>query len=88
MGPNVRISAISAAPVAKVFASKARPTFPPQSRSAMMPDPTTVATRSPVPSASEVTRLARATLGLDCGLALALLNENLPVSDTIAKANI
>jgi hypothetical protein len=41
-----------------------------------------------VPNASEVTRLARATLGLDSGLVLALLNENPPISDTIAKANI
>jgi DNA-binding transcriptional ArsR family regulator len=56
----------------------ARPTFPSESRSVMIPDPTTVATRSPVLSASEVIRSVRTTLGLDCGLASALLNENLP----------
>jgi hypothetical protein len=49
IGPNVRTSAASAAPVAIVFASSASATFPPASRSAMMPEPTTAATRNPVP---------------------------------------
>ena len=37
IGPNVRMRAISAAPVAMVLASRAIATFPPASRSPMMP---------------------------------------------------
>jgi len=44
MDPKVRIKATSAAPVAIVFASNAKATFPPASRSAIIPDPTTAAT--------------------------------------------
>src|SRR5882762_3975228 len=46
MGPKVRISTTSAAPVVIVFASKANAPFPLASRSAMMPEPTTAATKS------------------------------------------
>ena len=54
IGPNVRISATSPAPVAMVLASSAIATFPPASRSPMMPEPTTVASRNAVPTASLV----------------------------------
>ena len=40
------------APVGIVFPSSAMAWFPPARRSAMMPDPTTVATRMAVPRAS------------------------------------
>ena len=59
MDPKVRIRATSAAPVAIVFASNANATFPPASRSAMIPDPTTAATSSSVPRNSAVRRLGR-----------------------------
>jgi hypothetical protein len=41
-----------AAPVAIVFASSASAAFPPASRSAMIPEPTTAATKNPVPTNS------------------------------------
>src|SRR6266404_4299478 len=59
IGPKVRIRANSAAPVAIVLASNANATFPPASRSAIIPEPTTAATRSSVPRNSAVTRLGR-----------------------------
>ena len=59
MGPKVKISATNTAPVARVFASSAMATFPPASRSPMMPEPTTPASRSAVPTASAVSRRAR-----------------------------
>ena len=59
IGLNVRIRATSAAPVAAVFARRASPTLPPAKRSPMMPEPTTAATRSPVPRPSATTRRAR-----------------------------
>ena len=49
------ISAYSAPPVAMALASSASPTFPPDSRSAMMPEPTTAASSSAVPKASATT---------------------------------
>ena len=51
IGPKVRINATSVAPVAMVFASSAIATFPPASRSPMMPDPTTAARSRAVPIA-------------------------------------
>src|SRR5437868_6810499 len=51
--------ATSAAPVATVFASSASATFPPESRSAMIPEPTTAATRNAVPRNSDATRRDR-----------------------------
>src|SRR5215467_1620829 len=53
MGPNVRMSATSAAPVASVLARRAMATFPPDSLSPIMPEPMTVARRKAVPVASE-----------------------------------
>src|ERR1700723_1214878 len=46
------------APVAIVFASRAMATFPPASRSPIMPEPTTAATRNALPTNSAV-NLAR-----------------------------
>src|SRR6202163_4605421 len=54
-GPNVRISATSAPPVASAFASSASPTFPPHKRCAMIPEPTTAASRNAVPVNSAAT---------------------------------
>src|SRR6187402_3460152 len=54
IGPNVEISATSPAPVAMVLANSAIATFPAASRSSMMPEPTTVASRNAVPTASLV----------------------------------
>lgn len=39
IGPNVRINVTSMAPVAMLFASSAIATFPPDSRSPMIPEP-------------------------------------------------
>ncbi len=64
IGPKVRMRATSAAPVANVFASRARARFPLASRSAIIPEPTTVATRIPVPRNSATRRLRRS--GFTC----------------------
>src|SRR5215203_174609 len=56
MGPNVKIKATSAAPVAMVFASSARPLFPPLRRSAIIPEPTTAMSRNAVPRNSATLR--------------------------------
>ena len=63
MLPNVKMRAIRTAPVATVFAKRARAMFPPESRSAMMPEPTTVATRNAVPTNSAMARLIKGYLG-------------------------
>src|SRR6202453_1035485 len=63
MGPNASISATRAAPVAIVFARRARATFPAASRSPMMPDPTTAASKKAVPSISATARRATLLLG-------------------------
>src|SRR5437764_11316565 len=52
------MSATSAPPVASALASSATATLPPANRSPMMPDPTTVARRRAVPSASATRRRA------------------------------
>ncbi len=57
--PKARISATSAAPVAIEFSSNCRPVSPGDSRCAAIPEPTTTATSSAVPSASAVARRAR-----------------------------
>src|ERR1700677_4244984 len=62
MGPNASISATRAAPVAIVFARRATATFPPASRSPMIPDPTTAANRKAVPRASATARRVTALL--------------------------
>ena len=54
----MRISVTSIAPVASVLASSAMATLPPASRSPMMPEPTTAASRNAVPSASAAMRRA------------------------------
>src|SRR5579864_3637048 len=61
IGPNANINATSAAPVAIVFARSAIATFPPASRSPMMPEPITVARRRAVPSASATARRGKST---------------------------
>src|SRR6266700_2099138 len=55
----MRGDATSAAPVAIVFVSSASATFPPDSRSAIIPEPTTAATRNAVPRNSAATRRDR-----------------------------
>src|SRR5215469_6597644 len=60
-GPNARIRAIRAAPVAIVLASSAMAALPPASRSAMIPEPTTAASRNAVPRNSAAAR--RTTAG-------------------------
>jgi len=61
-GPNVRISATRAAPVAIAFARSATATFPPARRSAMMPEPTTAARSIAVPVSSAARRRLRSTV--------------------------
>src|ERR1700680_1474709 len=56
------MSATRVEPVAIVLASSAIATFPPASRSPMMPEPTTAASRKAVPSASATARRATALL--------------------------
>ena len=61
--PNARMRASRAAPVAIVFASRAIATLP-ASRSAMIPEPTTAATKNAVPTNSAAARLRNATSGM------------------------
>ena len=63
------IKTTSIAPVASELHSSAKPTFPPESRSAMMPEPTMAARRKAVPRPSAMSRRARLVgcTGL-CGL--------------------
>jgi hypothetical protein len=49
IGPSMVISTTRIAPVGMVLPSSAMATFPPASRSAMIPEPTTVASRKAVP---------------------------------------
>jgi hypothetical protein len=58
-GPKARIKDISTAPVAIEFARRAMATLPEESRSPMMPEPTTAARRKSVPKNSAVMRRAR-----------------------------
>ena len=62
IAPNIRINAINPAPVAIALASNAIATFPPARRSAIIPDPTTTASRKEVPNPSETRRLTRLML--------------------------
>src|SRR5262249_55469641 len=55
IGPRVRMSATSAAPVAIVLASKARAMLPFDNRCAMIPEPKTTATNHAVPNNSTTT---------------------------------
>src|SRR5215471_6306170 len=59
MPPNARMIATRIAPVAMALARSAIATFPPLRRSPIMPEPTTVARRSAVPSASAVSLRTR-----------------------------
>src|SRR5262245_34029547 len=59
MPPKARMIATRIAPVATAFARSAIATFPPLRRSPIMPEPTTVARRRDVPSASAVSLRAR-----------------------------
>ena len=52
MGPKNVISTNNMAPVAIVFPRSAIPTFPPARFSAIIPEPTTVANKKKVPTAS------------------------------------
>src|SRR5690348_2470259 len=56
------MSAISANPVASAFARSAMATLPPASRSPMMPEPTTAASKSAVPIASATADLIQGCL--------------------------
>jgi hypothetical protein len=56
IGPSSAINVPSTATVAAVLAKSATATFPPASRSAMMPEPTTVAASSSDPIASAIKR--------------------------------
>ena len=58
-GPNARISATSPAPVAIEFSSSCSPMSSGESRCAAMPEPTTIATSSAVPTASALARRRR-----------------------------
>src|SRR3981081_4340156 len=62
IGPNARIRATSAVPVATAFASSATATLPPANRSPMMPEPTTAISRKAVPNASVAARRTTASL--------------------------
>src|SRR5262249_47626918 len=72
-GASAVMSTNRMAPVASALASSASASFPPAKRSAMMPEPTTVATRSPVPAASAARRSAREGAGLTLGSARLVL---------------
>ena len=58
-GCRAKINATRTVPVAIEFASSCNPTSPGESRCAAIPDPTTAATRNPVPTVSAATRRAR-----------------------------
>jgi hypothetical protein len=61
-GPKIRISTTKIAPVGMVLHRSASATFPPESLSAMMPEPTTAASRNAVPSHSA--KMHRASDGI------------------------
>jgi len=60
-GPKIKISTTSIAPVASVLPSSASAIFPPASRSAMMPDPITAASRNALPVNSAARRRVRSS---------------------------
>src|SRR5580692_8957717 len=75
IGASARISATKAAPVAMELASKASATFPPASRSAMIPEPTTAISRNAVPRASVTARWTTAGLRSEFWLSEIWLRE-------------
>ena len=68
-GPRIVINTTRIAPVAMVLPSKAMATLPPASCSAMMPDPTTVATSIIVPNHSANNRRDRLIISWPHGFA-------------------
>ena len=62
IGPSMVISTARMAPVASVLPISATASFPPARFSAMIPEPTTVASRNRVPSASAASFLSKVTL--------------------------
>src|SRR5260370_32490214 len=86
IGPKVRISATSAAPVATVLASNAIETLPPASRSPIIPEPTTAASRKAVPTSSETARRSR--LGDVVGIGAALDDVDCAVVNSISRARL
>src|SRR5215472_13004773 len=73
IGPNVRIRTTRTAPVAMVFARRAIATFPAASRSPMIPEPTTAATRNDVPRNSDAMRVLSVFIGDQCRQLASLL---------------
>src|ERR1700734_2535090 len=61
-GPKMVMSTTKIAPVGMVLPRSAMAALPPASRSAMMPEPTTVATKSAVPSPSAKSRRSSASI--------------------------
>ena len=51
-GPNMRMSTVRIAPVGSVLQRSASAAFPPDRVAAMMPEPTTAASKKAVPKAS------------------------------------
>jgi hypothetical protein len=64
MGPKVSITTVRIAPVGNVLHNSARAPFPPASLAAMMPEPTTAASRKAVPNISVKARCARDGISL------------------------
>src|SRR3981081_3666280 len=67
IGPRMVMITTRIAPVGSVLPRSAIAWFPPDNRSAMMPEPITVATRMPVPSASARSRRERGSEALFFG---------------------
>ena len=61
-------TSFNAAPVANAFSSSCNPTSLGDSRSAAIPEPTTAATRNPVPTSSATTRCRRPGLAAHCAV--------------------
>ncbi len=64
-GPNVRISTVRIAPVGSVLQRSASAPLPPESFAAMMPEPTTPASKKAVPKHSATPRWV--SDGIRCG---------------------
>src|SRR5690242_4117714 len=63
MGPKTAIRTISIAPVASELHRSARASFPPASRSAIMPEPTMAASKNAVPKPSAKSLRGRLDVG-------------------------
>src|SRR5271170_1993029 len=75
MGPKSAINVARTATVAAVFASSATARFPPASRSAMIPEPITVAAKRSEPKPSARSARWSTLSGLGCRAALSDLSE-------------